>query len=111
MLVLDSGARRHSSKALGNRAVLGAVKRLEACRSDFQIIVFGLQLGLLCLELINLVAIRIGLSHLREVQKAQQTRKYNKNNSVANGAECPFFGAEAHRVLATAGILLPTRCH
>ena len=59
-----------------------------------------LQFRLLLLQIIDLVAIRIGLGDLRQVQKPQQARQYDQHYGVTDRPE-PFIGhPEANRVLA-----------
>ena len=58
-----------------------------------------LEAHLLLLQTVNLVAVSIGLGHLRQVEQAEQTGQNDQDDGVTNRTKRSSLGPKADRVL------------
>ncbi len=106
-LILYDAGRRNADELLGRIAIFDTLLRLQTGRVDRQLIMFFAQTCLSVLEIIDLVAIGVGLGHLCKIQQANQACQHDQNNRVADRSDCSTLLTKARGVLAARGIALP----
>lgn len=91
-----SGGWRDGNHRFGDFAILDAAKRLQPCRSNFQVVMLAFKLRLLLLHAIDLITKGVGLGYLSQIQQAEQTCQYNQRNRIADGPERSSLGLKCY---------------